>query len=437
MSRILTAVLALVASVIALAALTDEAASQGKRVALVIGNSAYVHTGALANPKNDAADMAAALKKLGFQVVEGFDVDKAAFDRKVRDFANALEGAAVGLFFYAGHGLAVEGQNYLVPVDAQLTSAVALEFEMVRADTVHRVMERQAKTNILFLDACRDNPLSRNLARSMGTRSAAIGRGLAPIESGIGTLISFSTQPGNVASDGSGRNSPFAGALVKHLSTSKNDLSAILMAVRNDVMKETQRRQVPWEHSALTGRFYFSPPRPAQASLPKAPELPPDAIISDLFTEADLARTTELAVNKKLPLPVFKIFSPNRDVPEKLRRFVGIWASNSGFRGTDRQWMTIIVSVNKEGKAYGYHSRGPPTPNSVQNPASVIPFTALISGDAASYNTSDSKVVISFTAEDRLRYVQTFHTGQRAGSTVNADLAPVWSLVGAERSTKR
>src|SRR5262249_29048695 len=155
------------------------------------------------------------------------------------------------------------------------------------------------------------------------------------------------TQPGNVASDGAGRNSPFAGALVKHLSTSHDDLSAILIAVRNDVMKATNQKQVPWEHSALTGRFYFFPPKPAQASLPLSPELPSEASARYLFTKADLARTTQLAAEKKLPLPAFKIFKPGRDVPEKLRRFVGIWVSDSGFAGTDRQWMTIIVSVSK------------------------------------------------------------------------------------------
>ena len=229
-----------------------------KRVALVIGNSAYQHTPKLTNPRNDATDMVAALEKHGFQVLEGFDLDKAAFDRKVRDFATALSSAQVGVFFYAGHGLQVSGHNYLVPIDAQLSAASALDFEMVRLDLVHRTMERETQTNILFLDACRDNPLARNLARAMGTRSTEIGRGLAHVESGVGTLISFSTQPGNVALDGTGRNSPFAGALVKQLSSTNDDLSAILIAVRNDVMKETQRKQVPWEHSALTGRFYFS-----------------------------------------------------------------------------------------------------------------------------------------------------------------------------------
>ena len=150
---------------------------------------------------------------------------------------------------------------------------------MVRVDLVHRVMEQQTNTNILFLDACRDNPLARNLARGMGTRSSDIGSGLASIQSGVGTLISFSTQPGNVALDGTGRNSPFAGALVKQLLTSHEDLSAMLISVRNDVMRDTQRKQVPWEHSALTGRFYFGaaaataePPKAAPARLSEAAE---------------------------------------------------------------------------------------------------------------------------------------------------------------------
>jgi hypothetical protein len=230
-----------------------------KRVALVIGNSAYQHTTKLTNPKNDASDVVAALKKLGLQVLADFDLDKASFDRKVRDFATALQGAEAGVFFFAGHGMQVGGTNYLIPVDAELKTASALDFEMVRLEVVQRVMENETQTNILFLDACRDNPLARNLARTLGTRSGEIGRGFAPAVSGVGTLISFSTQPGNVALDGTGRNSPFAGALAKRLVATKDDLSAILIDVRNDVMQETQNKQVPWEHSALRGRFYFNP----------------------------------------------------------------------------------------------------------------------------------------------------------------------------------
>ena len=191
-------------------------------------------------------------------MIEGRDLDKTGMDRIMRDFAEALVGADVGLFFYAGHGLQVAGVNYfLVPVDAKLASAAGLDFEMVRLDLVQRQMERETKTNVLFLDACRDNPLGRNLARSMGTRSADVGRGLANAEFGLGTLISFATQPGNVALDGEGRNSPFTAALLKHIATPGQDLSGILISVRNDVRAATAARQVPWENSALTGRFYF------------------------------------------------------------------------------------------------------------------------------------------------------------------------------------
>jgi uncharacterized caspase-like protein len=234
-------------------------AATHRRVALVVGNSAYQNTPSLTNPRNDAADMIAVLKSLGFRVIEGIDLNKEAFDAILREFAVALKGAEVGLFFYAGHGIQVSGHNYLVPVDAQLTTVSAVDIEMVRLDFVQDMMEQEAQTNLLFFDACRDNPLTGNLARAMGSRSPEIGRGLAPVRSSAGTLISFSTQPGNVAFDGSGRNSPFSAALVRQLATSNEDLNAMLIAVRIDVIRHTDRKQVPWEHSALTRRLYLNP----------------------------------------------------------------------------------------------------------------------------------------------------------------------------------
>src|SRR5262245_1417633 len=239
--------------------LTVAAAQAAKRVALVIGNADYRHAGKLINTINDATDMGAALTALGFQVLDGFDLDKVALDRKVREFATALEGAEAGVFFYSGHGLQVAGQNYIVPIDAALTTAAALELEMLRLDVVHRIMERLTNTNILFLDACRNNPLARNLAQAMGTRSVDVAKGFAPTQAGLGTPLAFSTEPDNVALDGSGRNSPFTGPLVQHIATSKDDLNTILMSVRTQVVKETQGRQVPWEHSSMMARFYFSP----------------------------------------------------------------------------------------------------------------------------------------------------------------------------------
>ena len=173
----------------------------------------YQHTPKLENPKNDAADVSAVLKALGFQVLDGFDLDKAAFDRKVRDFAVALQGAEVGLFFYAGHGLQMAGQNYLVPVDAELKTASALDFEMVRLEVVQRDGARDKHQHPF--PRCLPRQPSRAEPRSSGWYAfAEIGRGFAPVVSGVGTLISFSTQPSNVALDGTGRNSPFSGALV-------------------------------------------------------------------------------------------------------------------------------------------------------------------------------------------------------------------------------
>jgi uncharacterized caspase-like protein len=235
-------------------------AAAAKRVALVIGNGAYQEAGTLNNPVNDAADMAKALTQSGFDTILGLDLDRRAFDEKLRAFSRALDDADAAVLFYAGHGLQVAGRNYLVPVDARLRTERDLDFEAIGLDFVLRQMEssREGKTNIVFLDACRDNPLARNLARSMGTRSASIGKGLAEVHTGVGTFIAYSTQPENVALDGTGRNSPFAAALTKHVREPRN-LNALMIEVRNDVLQATGGRQVPWDHSALTRDFFFNP----------------------------------------------------------------------------------------------------------------------------------------------------------------------------------
>ena len=280
----LVVILLLIAS--PLASLPAEAA---KRVALVIGNSSYKHASALDNPRNDAEDVSKAFGKLGFKVVKGLDLDKRSMEGVLQRFAGELEQADVGVFFYAGHGLQISGRNYMVPVDAKLSNAYSVDFELIRLDIVHRTMERATNTNILFLDACRDNPLARNLARAMGTRSSAIGRGLATMEAGVGTLISFSTQPGNVALDGVGqRNSPYARALVRQLAKPQDDISGMLIKVRRDVMRATKRKQVPWEHSALTNEFYLAP-RKKQAIPPKPPATPSIPAMPSYQQQAELA----------------------------------------------------------------------------------------------------------------------------------------------------
>ncbi len=242
-----------------LLAISTNPALAEKRVALVIGNSAYKHTTELPNPKNDAEAITAVLQRLGFDVFGGTDLSRYKFERAVVEFARKLGSADVGLFFYAGHGLQVSGRNYLVPVDAALNDEADLEYGMIKLNGVLAQMERSTKTNLIFIDACRDNPLARNLARAMGrTRSGSISRGLAPVRSGIGTMITFATEPGNVAQDGDDKNSPFTRALLKHIETPGLDIAPMLRRVRRDVIKATRRSQVPWNHSSLTGDFIFA-----------------------------------------------------------------------------------------------------------------------------------------------------------------------------------
>ena len=247
--------------IFAVAVLSSASAQAAKRVALVLGNSAYASAPPLPNPVNDANDVAAKLQGLGFTVSLATDATKAETDQIMREFANALEGADVAIFFYAGHGLQVAGQNYLVPIDAKLAKERDLEFEAVRLDFILKQMElgREDKTNVVFLDACRDNPLSRSLARTMGTRSASVGKGLAQVDAGVGTFIAYSTQPGNVALDGSGKNSPFTAALVQRMTEPGKNLTSVMIDVRKDVIAATQGQQVPWDHSSLTGDFFFDP----------------------------------------------------------------------------------------------------------------------------------------------------------------------------------
>lgn len=230
----------------------------GTRVALVMGNGAYMNVTDLPNPPNDARDIAAALRDLGFKVIEGYDLDSTTMRGKIAEFGAVTPGAAVALLFYAGHGVQVAGKNYLVPIDAKLERPSSLGVEAIEVGTILSDMEAEKRVNLVFLDACRDNPLARGLARAFGaTRSAAVGQGLAQLNAGIGTLIAFATSPDTVALDGNGRNSPFTTALLKHIRTPGIEVRTMLTRVRADVIKATNDKQVPWDHSSLTGEFYF------------------------------------------------------------------------------------------------------------------------------------------------------------------------------------
>jgi uncharacterized caspase-like protein len=247
------AILLTAAGVIASSVLANAAAS---RVALVIGNSAYRNVSVLVNPVNDAKLMADTLQSLGFTLVGGgaqLDLDKAAFDTVVQTFGRQLQGAEVGLFYYAGHGVQVRGGNYLVPVNANPQREVDVDFQMFDTNLVLRQMEGSGtKLNLVILDACRNNPFGGRGLRSVTT-------GLAQMQAPEGTLISFATQPGNVAVDGTDGHSPYTKALAATMRTPGRGLFEVFNDVGLSVKHDTAGSQQPWlSSSPIAGNFYFA-----------------------------------------------------------------------------------------------------------------------------------------------------------------------------------
>lgn len=225
-----------------------------RRIALVIGNSAY-EASPLKNPVNDARDMAATLRQLGFEVQEGIDLTQREMRQMIREFGQKLKSGGVGLFYYAGHGVQLKGQNYLIPLKVDIQSEADVEDLAVSADLVLNLMDEAGnRLNIVILDACRNNPF----ARSFRSQS----RGLAMMDAPSGTLIAYATAPGSVASDGKERNGLYTQELLKNIKTPGLGIEDIFKRVRISVTNLTQKKQVPWDASSLTSDFYISGMRP-------------------------------------------------------------------------------------------------------------------------------------------------------------------------------
>ena len=248
-------------SVLLIAAGVFAASALGaERVALVIGNSAYKNATELPNPRNDASDIAGVLEKLGFEVILGIDQDKPGMDGKVREFAEKAQEAKVALFFYAGHGMQVNGKNYLIPIDAKLETTTALDFEVVDSDQIMSYMSSSERTGIVLLDACHDNPLSRSFRSKIKSRTGAVESNGLATRTGAdpNLLIAFATAPGETALDGAGRNSPFTKALLKFLPTKNREFRSVLTLVKKDVQEQTSTGQIPWSHDNLTDDLYLN-----------------------------------------------------------------------------------------------------------------------------------------------------------------------------------
>jgi uncharacterized caspase-like protein len=287
----------LAAAALLLAACCCAPAHAEKRVALVVGNSHYKNVTPLDNPVNDAKLMAETLRALGFVIVGGsaqLDLDKAQFDGVVQGFSDQIQGADVGLFYYAGHGLQVRGQNYLVPVGANPARETDVDFQMVDTALVLRQMEGAGtKLNIVILDACRNNPFG-----GRGLRAAE--GGLAQMRAPEGTLISYATQPGNVARDGAGGNSPYTRALAEAIRKPGKDIFQTFNAVGLAVKEVTGGVQQPWVSSSpIAGSFYFagqSASAPAIAAAPPPPVAAPTVTDEAARAWSVTQNTTSIAV---------------------------------------------------------------------------------------------------------------------------------------------
>ena len=362
-----------------------------KRVALVVGNSAYRNVGRLDNPANDAKLLADTLSSLGFMLVGGgaqLDLDKPCLDRAVQAFGAQLAGADVGLFYYAGHGVQVRGENYLIPIDANPTKESDVDFQMLDTNLVLRQMEgAHTLLNIVILDACRNNPFGGRglaVARASGpetTRMRDTGGGLAQMQAPEGTLISFATQPGSVAQDGANGNSPYARALALMMRRPNLDIFQTFNQVGLAVKRATGGVQQPWVSSSpIDGTFYFV--APSASGVPTADQqgktITPAA--PSIATSPPPPRLDRTRVGSLTP----------PSASSDLGRFDGLWVTTIVCENTEAVlgWTRKFIGKVKNGTFHGqFGVEGKPgfdNYDGVIEPDGTIEFVSkgISSGDA-------------------------------------------------------
>src|SRR4030088_645548 len=269
---------------------TANAAQAERRVAFVVGNGAYKNVAQLPNPPVDAKAMASVLRNVGFEVVEGTNLTRDKMTERLLEFGKKAQGADVAVFFYAGHGIAISGTNYLLPIDADIKSEMDVKLgAAINIDLTLDQTMNDAKVKLVFLDACRDNPFAAKIKSNSVTRSVSVQSGLAEMKSGEGTLIAFATGPGQTALDGQeGTNSPFTRALIAHITTPGIEIQQAMTEVRAQVNEETNKGQLPWGHTNLIGSVYLNPaatPAPSAA----APSSSAPAAVASASGGSDLA----------------------------------------------------------------------------------------------------------------------------------------------------
>jgi Caspase domain len=260
MIKLIISALTLASSLLFVSLSSDQALAD-RRVALVIGNSQYKNASlTLPNPKNDAEDIAASLRTLGFEVVLATDADKTGLEQAMQQFARRVTDADSALFYYAGHAMQYQGRNYLMPVDAELEDEISLRYQMIAIDDVRAALDRANGVKIMILDACRNNPLADRLARTLASQSRNVGnvRGLARVDKTQGMVVAYATAADDVAQDGTGRNSPYTTALLKRMQEPGVEVEIMFRRVTADVNAQTFGRQRPETYISLLSEYYLN-----------------------------------------------------------------------------------------------------------------------------------------------------------------------------------
>ncbi|WP_314963246.1 caspase family protein [Bradyrhizobium cosmicum] len=334
-------------------------ASADTRVALVIGNGAYVSTAQLPNPSHDAEDVTASLKRSGFEVFQGIDLRQADMQDLTIRFARAASRADVAMFYYSGHAMQYNGVNYLMPVDAVLTDEADLK-RFIRVDDIVNDLQQAKNLRILVLDSCRDNPLAEMLKRSAGsTRATSIGRGLSKVEAPRGTIVSFSTQSGQVAADGVGRNSPYTTAFLKHIEEPQ-EIGEVFRDISSDVYDSSGKTQLPELSLSIIGKFYLNGPvsvTVAPAAPQAAPRADPCAAAEVHWKAADGIGTVGAYEDHLARFPNCIFATLARTRVEGLKQKVALAPSGNARTGSskdfDGNW-DVTLNCPPTGKAQGF-----------------------------------------------------------------------------------
>lgn len=452
-----------------------------RRAALVIGNFEYQFVPKLINAQNDARAIAALLREEKFEVDEHHNVGNAELRRVIRSFFTKTRDADIAVVFFAGHGIEVDGTNYLIPVDARLRTDLDVADEAVSLDRIMQVLEPARRLRLVILDACRDNPFLTSMKRTTTTR--AVTRGLAKVEpSKPDTLIAFAAKAGSVAEDGKGDHSPFTQALLKHIAEPGLDIRLALGRVRDEVIASTQSSQEPFVYGSLGGSVIsLSAKSPAQAqsaaaladfeiakqlgtveawdaylarhtqgyvadmarrerdrlaalpgdaavapARPSVPDAPANAPAQLTFEPDDKKHVAAIAARHKLPLPDYAFKPASPELPENLRNFIGVWASVVGFNGSGTHAMIIVTEASETGKVEGHFVIGPPPKGSrFPFPARALPIKGVVTGDRLLFATPRASMEADLTPEKTLEVKVSHSNGRRS----QVELKPVWRAV--------